>query len=102
MDYNQPSARDISQFEKTIQICMANVSILLAFEELNLYECITSGRSTVKEISEHCSTTERNISLLLDALSAMGLIHKKDDKVIISPLLDIIYNGEIQLPYNKF
>lgn len=54
--------------------------ILLTASELNLFSNIAGKPATAKELSEELGAEIRGLTILLDALAAMGLLEKREDR----------------------
>ncbi|MBI5407371.1 MAG: methyltransferase domain-containing protein [Nitrospirae bacterium] len=64
----------------------AESRILHAAVELNIFDTIGENRISVQEISERLKTNERATELFLNALTALNLLHKKDNLFSLTDL----------------
>ena len=59
--------------------------ILLSAAEMNLFTLLDDVPSTAKDLSGILNADLRGLTILLDALAAMGLLSKKDDMYLSAP-----------------
>ena len=69
----------------------AESRILHAAVELNIFDAIGENRMSVQGISKRLKTNERATELFLNALTALNLLHKKDN---LFSLTDLAKGGE--------
>src|SRR3972149_10538412 len=64
----------------------AESRILHAAVELNIFDAIGENRMSVQGISKRLKTNERATELFLNALTALNLLHKKDNLFSLTDL----------------
>jgi ubiquinone/menaquinone biosynthesis C-methylase UbiE len=57
-------------------------------------DALRSGRRTAEAVAQACGTVHRPTQLLLDALSALGLLNKNDDGYGLDPLAQMLLMGD--------
>jgi precorrin-6B methylase 2 len=74
---------DIQSFMRTAE-AFRESSVILTAVELNLFDHIRETGSTAAEISREVQMTERAATILLNALVALGLLSKQENRYLLS------------------
>jgi len=75
----------------------APACVVGAAAELDLWTLLAGGPLTAEEIAQRIGGDRRGITMLLDAVTALGLLHKRgDDYAVPEPLLDWLVEGAEQ------
>lgn len=62
--------------------------VLLTCAELGVFEALMDGAATAQRVADVVDADERGVELLLNAATALGLLAKRDDRFVSSPLVD--------------
>lgn len=69
--------------------------VLLSAARAGLFEFLNKKKSiSVSEVVQHFQWSDKGADILLNALCALGYLHKKDDTYSISPEYQEIFSGE--------
>lgn len=80
-----PTADDLLALGRGYMECR----ILLTAAELDLFTLLSRGPRSAAEVTQHLGGAARPLTMLLDALAAMGLLTKRDGRYLCPPELAV-------------
>ncbi len=67
-------------------------AVLSAGVELGVFDALSDGALSVADLANRCSATPRHLAEVLDALTALGLLEKRDATYALAPDADELLN----------